>query len=164
MIRFKLFRFHSDYFKSIQYTPLNEYYRPILSLCELLLSGSSLDLVALRYRPSCLCQHFFILSAYYKHWWIPHDLQHHCPIAVDSLTIFPSVLTSNCGMPYYSCLENDKISFLPSLLGRVLCPYKCTACSISRIEIYPCVRATHDKHAYYQNIVLYISYFYISAI
>jgi 5-methylcytosine-specific restriction enzyme subunit McrC len=35
---------HSDYFKSIQYTPLNEHYRPILSLCELLLSDSSLDL------------------------------------------------------------------------------------------------------------------------
>ena len=35
---------HGGSFKSIQYNPLNEHYKPIISLCELLLSDSSLDL------------------------------------------------------------------------------------------------------------------------
>ena len=35
---------HGDSFKTIQYNPLNEHYKPIISLCELLLSDSSLDL------------------------------------------------------------------------------------------------------------------------
>ena len=35
---------HADSFKSIQYNPLNEHYKSIVSLCELLLSDSSLDL------------------------------------------------------------------------------------------------------------------------
>ena len=35
---------YSDYFKLIQYNPLNDHYRPIHSLCELLLSNSSLDM------------------------------------------------------------------------------------------------------------------------
>jgi len=33
----------SDSFKLIEYTPLNEHYRPILTLCEMLLKDSSLD-------------------------------------------------------------------------------------------------------------------------
>ena len=33
----------ADCFKLIEYTPLNEHYRPILALCELLLRDSSLD-------------------------------------------------------------------------------------------------------------------------
>jgi 5-methylcytosine-specific restriction enzyme subunit McrC len=33
----------SESFKTIEYTPLNEHYRPILALCELLLRDSSLD-------------------------------------------------------------------------------------------------------------------------
>lgn len=33
----------TDYFKSIEYTPLNQHYKPILTLCELLLRDSALD-------------------------------------------------------------------------------------------------------------------------
>jgi 5-methylcytosine-specific restriction enzyme subunit McrC len=35
---------YADTFKSISYSPLNDHYRPILKLCELLLTESSLDL------------------------------------------------------------------------------------------------------------------------
>jgi 5-methylcytosine-specific restriction enzyme subunit McrC len=35
---------YADTFKSISYSPLNDHYKPILKLCELLLTDSSLDL------------------------------------------------------------------------------------------------------------------------
>lgn len=40
----ELMSIHADAFKSINYSPLNDHYRPILKICELILRDSSLDL------------------------------------------------------------------------------------------------------------------------